>query len=91
MNSMVIFVVFLINWCLIECKPINNEAESFETEDLLSTSNTSGNNMNSPRMTISSSMPDEVELIQPTVMHQQQTFRPAVDSIFELIFAVCKH
>lgn len=89
MNSTVIFVFFLIYLCSVQCLPINNEAESDEIEDLLSTTTIkTSDKKHTPRIAIPSSLPDDVEWIRPTTM-QEQTFRP-VDSLFQLIFAVCK-
>lgn len=97
MKSIVIFVIFIVNFCRIGCMPIeysNEISDASEVEDLTSTplnisdQHTSVNikkiHVNSSRMTI----PADVEYIKPTTMSQPQSALPAVGSIFELIFAV---
>lgn len=91
MNAIVILILLLKT--TIDCRHAAINVKSSEIEEFSSTVNRTNEEMdsvlnnfgNGSRMTL----PSDVEWIRPTpTQNQQQIIIPAINSIFELIFAV---
>lgn len=89
MMKIILVLIFIIKTS-IDCKAIANVRDT-EIDDLTTVTskkhivNVAHNRGNSSRMTL----PNDVEWIRTTTTrNQEQVVIPAVDSIFELIFAV---
>lgn len=87
MHTILVFIILMK--ISIDCKPIasvqNSEIESLTLTTSKVAASVTNNQKNPSRITL----PNDVELIETTTKrNQQQIVIPAVDSIFELIFAV---